>query len=113
MSDETYLVAVRVLFMVGFAITFLVWISYTILAPWYKQAAGRYIWGLLFAILMVLSISAVRIVFGEFPFRKELAFISIGLFFISIGAVGIGIYRAQFRRYRYTKLRKEHDNYSG
>lgn len=107
MDNETYLVVSRVVFLIGFVVSGLVWLFYTIVAPWYKVAAGRYIWSLLLAIFLVLSVSVVRLVFGDFPFRREIAIGAFVGFLIALLSVGIGIYRAQIASCRKKRFIKE------
>lgn len=107
MDNGTFVATYIVLVQVGFWLTAALLIFYTAIAPWYKYAAGRYIWGLLLAIFFVLSVSMVRLVFGEFPFRRELALGTFGGFLVAELLVGIGIYRAQIKHYHKNKFIKE------
>lgn len=106
MDNGTFIAVYIVMLHIGFAITTFVLLFYSVVAPWYRTAAGRYIWGLLLSLSLVLSVSEVRILFGEFPYRREIALVAFGGFLAAIFAVGVGIYRAQFKSLRHMLKQK-------
>lgn len=93
-------------FIIGFVIVALVTAFYGIIAPWYKHSAGRYIFGLLGSITLVMSNSIIRLVFPNLPGKEFTSFVLLGLFILSISAVGWGIYKAQIKSYRKRKFIK-------
>jgi hypothetical protein len=97
-------------FCIGFVISVVVTLFYGIIAPWYKHSAGRYIFGLLSSISLVMSNSIIRLAFPNLPAKELTSFILLGLFVLSMAAVGWGIYNAQiknYRRRRFIKSEKE------
>lgn len=82
----------------GYLVTTLVLGYYGITAPWYKYPEGRYIFGLLASIWLVLTNSIIRL---GFPREEWPIYVGLGLFFIFIVAmasVGWGIWCAQHGR---------------
>jgi hypothetical protein len=104
MSAETFLYWSRLLMVIGGCTTLIVWLGYTALAPWYKYSSGRYIWGLLTAILALLVITIMRFIIPGYPFRFQLVIAGLILFDIAIIGMGFGIYNAQVLRYYKAKF---------
>ncbi len=107
MDVNTFAFVSRVLIIVGWSVTFVVWLGYTSMAPWYKYSAGRYIWGLLLAILAVLSTTMLRFIFPGLPFRMELILATLALLDLALFGMGVGIYKAQILRYHKAKFVQE------
>jgi hypothetical protein len=82
----------------GYGITSLVFAYYSITAPWYKYPEGRYIWGLLCSIWLVLTNSMVRIIFPGVQWTSIAGMILFGVFIIAMASVGWGIWCAQHGR---------------
>lgn len=74
-------------------------LGYSFLAPWYKHPMGRLVWALFLAIALVLSVSFVRLIIGDYPFRREVALGTFILLDLVITACGYGIYKAQIKGY--------------
>lgn len=104
MDVNTFAFVSRVLVIIGWSVTFVVWLGYTAVAPWYKYSAGRYIWGLLFAILATLSTTMLRFIFPGLPYRMELILGTLALFDLAMILMGVGIYKAQILRYHKAKF---------
>jgi len=113
MDVNTFVFWSRLLTIIGGCSTFVVWLGYSALAPWYKYSAGRYIWGLLTAIVILLGITIFRFLVPGMPFRQPLIIFGLVAFDLSIIGMGIGIYKAQvLRYYKYkfaTQERIKHD----
>lgn len=107
MDRELYISLYMNTILVCFALCAAITAMYTILAPWYKSSAGRQIAGLLGSITLVLGVSAIRIVLGEFPFRMELSLILLWVFTLAVASVGWGIFNAQIRQYRKVRTLKK------
>lgn len=96
--------------LIGFAVTGLVTLFYGVVAPWYKQSAGRYIFGLLLALTLILLNTVVRVFFPTFDNGRLFGLILFAFYIIAILAVGVGIYHAQithWRKKRFIKREKE------
>lgn len=89
---------------IGWGITLLVTGMYGIVAPWYKVAAGRYIFGLLLSLTAVLSNTVFHIFFPDAVGSAILAVILFAYYVVAVLAIGIGIYRAQINGYRKKKF---------
>lgn len=89
---------------IGFFVTALVTIFYGLIAPWYKQSAGRYIFGLLLALTLVLANSFVRLFFPAFDQQRIGGMVLFGFYILAILSVGAGIYSAQIGRYKRKKF---------
>jgi hypothetical protein len=95
-----------VLFIViGYVITLAVTVFYGVIASWYKNPAGRYIFILLLSITLVLTNSVLRIIFPGQIWLAISGLILFGLYMLSICALGVGIYNAQIRSRYLHKLR--------
>ncbi len=104
MDSETY-IKIYMIFMQILAVeALIVWIMFSFGAPWYKYQAGWTIWGLLGSITLILSVFVLRVIFGEFPFRRELATITLLLLPIALGSVGISIYCTRRKQIQIKKL---------
>lgn len=99
MDTKTYVAWYTALMVYGQFASLVTLIGYTFLAPWYKHPMGRLVWALFLAITLVLSVSFVRLIIGDFPFRMEFALGTFALFNLMITACGYGIYRAQIKGY--------------
>lgn len=99
MSNEEYRFAAQLLIVVGWSITTVVWLGYSVIAPWYKISAGRYIWGLLTALFGLFSVFLAIIILDDFDFRREFILVSLLGYCFGVLGIGIGIYRAQIVRY--------------
>lgn len=104
MDANTFAFVSRILTIMGWCISLVVWLGYTAVAPWYKIAAGRYIWGLLTSIMLLLSVTISRFLFPGLPFRQELILFALIAFNIAMLSVGVGIYKAQILRYYKAKF---------
>ena len=104
MDVNTFVFWSRLLTVIGGSSTLVVWLGYTALAPWYKYSAGRYIWGLLTAIVILLTITILRFLIPGLPYRQQLILFGLVAFDISIMGMGIGIYKAQVLRYYKAKF---------
>lgn len=91
---------------IGFIITAIVTVFYGLVAPWYKQSAGRYIFGLLASLTLVLSNTVLRIFFPFIDNSRVLGAVLFGVYIIAIGLIGIGIYNAQVLRHDRKKFIK-------
>lgn len=91
---------------VGFIITAVVTVFYGFVAPWYKQSAGRYIFGLLLSLSLVLTNTVLK-VFFPFLETRLLGAILFGIYIVSIICIGVGIYNAQIRRHQRKKFIQE------
>lgn len=89
---------------IGWGITTLVTILYGVVAPWYKQSAGRYIFGLLLSLTAILSNTVFHIFFPNAEGSQIFAVILFAYYIVSVLAIGIGIYRAQVSGYRRRKF---------
>ncbi len=92
---------------IGFVVTALVTIFYGVIAPWYKQSAGRYIFALLLAITLVLTNSMIRILFPGLPGTPIAGIVLFGFYILAMVSIGIGVYKAQIGHYRRKKFIKE------
>jgi len=110
MDAETFVSVSRLLIIIGWVITFVTWLGYTAIAPWYKYSAGRYIWGLLFTILGILGSSLLRFFFPGFPYREEAIILALVMFDLALLGMGIGIYKAQIFRYHKAKTLEKQQN---
>lgn len=68
---------------------------------------GRLVWALFLAITLVLSVSIVRLLIGDFPFRMELALGTFALFNLVVTLCGYGIYRTQIKGYLKIKAQEK------
>lgn len=91
-------------FLVGFGLTVGVTLFYGIVAPWYKQSAGRYIFGLLLSLSIVMLNTVLRIYIPALNKAQWLSAALFGLYILSIAAIGVGVYKAQITRYRRKKF---------
>lgn len=89
---------------IGFFVTALVTIFYGLIAPWYKQSAGRYIFALLLALTLVLANSVVRVLFPAFDQQRIGGIVLFGFYIVAMVSIGIGVYSAQIGRYRRKKF---------
>ncbi len=89
---------------VGWAITLLVTVLYGVVAPWYKQSAGRYIFGLLLSLTAVLSNTVFHIFFPDVENSQIIAVVLFAYYIGAVLAIGVGIYRAQVSGYRKKKF---------
>lgn len=92
------------LIVIGYIFTLAVTVFYGVIASWYKNPAGRYIFSLLVCITLVLSNSILRIIFPGQTWTLVTGLILFGLYVISIAALGVGIYNAQIRSHFLKKL---------
>jgi hypothetical protein len=93
---------------VGYGITTLVFGYYSFTAPWWRYPEGRYIWGLLASIWMVLTNSVVRFLFPGVTWTPIAGMALFGVFIIAMASVGWGIWCAQHgRKCLERKKRKE------
>lgn len=99
MDVNTFVFWSRLLTVIGGCTTFVVWLGYSVLAPWYKYSAGRYIWGLLTALTVLLGITISRFILPSMEYRMVLILGGLALFDIAILGMGVGIYKAQVLRY--------------
>jgi hypothetical protein len=90
---------------IGYIITLAVTVFYGVIASWYKNPAGRYIFVLLLSITLVLTNSVLRIIFPGQIWLAISGLILFGLYMLSICALGVGIYNAQIRSRYLHKLR--------
>lgn len=60
---------------------------------------GWVVWALFLAISLVLSVSIIRLYFGDFPFRREVTLSTFILFDVVLTACGYGIYTTQIKGY--------------
>jgi hypothetical protein len=89
----------------GTVITVVVTVGYGLIAPWYKQAAGRYIFGLLLSLSLLLANTVTGIFWqGLGDGRRVIGAVLFALYIIAISAIGFGIYRAQLNGYRRRKF---------
>jgi hypothetical protein len=96
-----------VLYVVGFFVTFAVTLFYGIIAPWYKNPSGRYIFTLLLSLTLILGNAVLRIFFREWPYGYVVGVILFAFYIVAIASVGVGIYNASVKRYLDIKLNKE------
>lgn len=85
---------------IGFVITALVTIFYGIVAPWYKQSAGRYIFGLLLALTLILTNSVLRLFVPHFDEGRYFGVLLFGFYIFAMVSIGVGVYNAQIRHWR-------------
>ena len=85
-------------FWAGYGISVLVTAYYGLTAPWYKYPEGRYIFFLLASITLVLTNSAIRLIFPGVTWTGIVGMILFGLFVIAMSAIGWGIWCAQHGR---------------
>jgi fucose 4-O-acetylase-like acetyltransferase len=108
MDSDTFLFFTRLLIGIGWSVALVVWLGYTLVAPWHKYSAGRYIWGLLGGIVAVLSASMLRFLIPGIPFRMEIIIFTLALFDAALIGMGWGIYKAQILRYHKAKILQKH-----
>lgn len=97
---------------IGWAVTALVTVFYGIIAPWYKQSAGRYIFGLLLALTLVLTNSMIRIFFPGFDGGRIGGIVLFGFYIVAMVSIGVGVYKAQICHYRRMKfIRREKERH--
>lgn len=89
---------------ISFAVTFVVTAMYGVVAPWYKQSAGRYIFGLLASLTAILANSVFRIIFPDIMSAQIIAVILFAYYIIAILSIGAGVYKAQVRGYLRSKF---------
>lgn len=104
MDIESYRNTVQFLMVAGFVITFIVWVGYSVAAPWYKYSAGRYIWGLLTSLTGLFTVFVARYILEGYPFQRELILITLMLYCFAMLGMGYGIYKAQILRYHKAKF---------
>lgn len=81
---------------IAYVVTALVTVFYGVIAPWYKQAAGRYIFYLLLSLALLLTNSVIRFLFPNFVDGGRIIGIFLfGFYIVSIVLIGNGIYKAQ------------------
>lgn len=107
MDTKTFADWYQVLICLAFVISALNWLGYTILARWYKSAWGRLIWAKFLANMLVLSVPFMSIVLRDFPGRRLLMLLTMGLFIVVISFVGFYIYTTQIQGYIKKRLTKK------
>lgn len=96
----------------GFAITAIVTLFYGIVAPWYKQSAGRYIFGLLLALTLILSHTILRIWIPSLDPYRFGSILLFGFYIVAIASIGFGVYRAQIGHYKKNRfIRQEKERH--
>lgn len=93
--------------LIGFVVTALVTVFYGVVAPWYKQSAGRYIFALLLALSLVLTNTIVRVFFPTFDNGRLFGIILFGFYIFAIGSIGIGVYKAQIGHWKKKRFIRE------
>ena len=106
MDRNEYIQVARFLVISGWSLTFIVWVGYSAVAPWYKYSAGRYIWGLLTALLALFTTVVLGYAFDGYPLQRELVLVTLLLYSFSMLGMGVGIYKAQILRYHKAKFIK-------
>lgn len=97
-------------YVIGYVITALVTVFYGVIAPWYKHSAGRYIFGLLLAISLVLTNSMIRIFFPQYDEGRYFGIVLFGFYIFAMVSIGVGVYNAQighWKRKRFIKNEQE------
>src|SRR5213595_316885 len=92
------------LIVIGYIITLAVTVFYGVIASWYRNPAGRYIFILLLSITLVLTNSMIRIIFPGATWTRVTGLILFGMYIIAIFSLGVGIYNAQIRNRFLKKL---------
>lgn len=103
-----YIGLIRVLTIVGFAVTLFVLLVDGLMTPWYKSAPGRAVFGLLFMLTLEMGLSVAATLFGHYPHRIIVAIVAYVLLLITTCLVGSAIIHEQIRGRRITRKRN-HD----
>lgn len=90
--------------LVGFTVTVLVTFFYGVFAPWYKQSAGRYIFGLLLSLTLLTGFFAGITFYREIFRGPVVGLIVYATYIVAITFMGVGIFKAQIGQYRKRKF---------
>ena len=107
MDVNTFIEIYRPLIVLAFSVSFINWLGYTILAPWYRTPMGRIVWTKFLANVLVLFTPFVQVLFSKAPFRYEFSIGSLAFFTIAISIVGVAIYKTQISGYLKYKRQKK------
>ncbi len=83
----------------GTAVTVVVTMGYGILAPWYRNAFGIQMFGLLASLSGVLVNFCIRITFPRAEWSLYVGAVLFGLFILSMTTLGFNIYKSQLKRF--------------
>lgn len=100
----TYIVEVQI----GFLCTLIVAGLYGFIAPWWKTTEGRYVFGLIASLALVLGNTTLRIWFrDDYPYTIIIGVVLFAFYIVAVIVMGVGIYRATIKRYLDIKRRNK------
>lgn len=109
MDVNTFIEIYRPLIVIAFIVSFINWVGYSVLAPWYKSPMGRIVWTKFFANVLILFTPFMQVMFSEVSFRYEFSLFAIVVFIFAVTLAGVGIYATQIKGYLKNKKKIRHE----